>query len=466
MLKRLLLSILAALFAFAMTACSYSASNIDTLLQPPKLSQQQNEIYAALESSTDKNVKLIYPKKGDFTSAFLINNIDDEPTQEAIVFYEKPSSSSATMPVRISVLDQIDGKWVSMCEVGVEGTGVEKVSFLNVDNKIYVIISFMLLNKSDKLVNFYCFSNGMLQQMFMTTCNSYEIFDIDGDEKSEIITIDTKEKDTELRMVTAKAFRIRADGLYEISSPVAEEKSAGGVFSASTDSLTGIGSALMDPNVIEYLEMYKGKLRDDTPALYIDCLKSNNTISTEILVMRNGTLSNLIYSANEKYDMVYKTTRQYGSFLDDLNNDGVYEIPIQVPALGYEELEVHQRLNFTQWYNYIRDELVLIKTTYVDYQLGFAFILPDSWVGKISAESVINESKITFYEYNNNQIDYSKEILCIKVMKKSDYTNPIVMEEYQMFEENGQLLYFYMDDYSQSELKLNSGEILSYFTLL
>ena len=74
-----------------------------------KRQDQQNEIYTALQASIGKNITLKYPRTGDFTSAFLIANIDEESTQEAIVFYEAADTVNATMTLRINVLDQNDG---------------------------------------------------------------------------------------------------------------------------------------------------------------------------------------------------------------------------------------------------------------------------------------------------------------------------------------------------------------------
>ncbi|MEG0693459.1 MAG: hypothetical protein RR444_10315, partial [Oscillospiraceae bacterium] len=186
MKKKLLASMLAVLFLFS--GCTYSQTGIEGLMAPPKLSDQQNQIYNALVSSVGKNIKLKYPRQGAFTSAFLINNIDNEPTQEALVFYENTSNSSATMPLRVSVLDQQDGKWVSKYEVAVSANEVEKVSIVSQNEQTYVIIGFNLLSKSEKVIMMYTYEDGILNEQFTTNCSNYEVFDIDNDKSSEIIT--------------------------------------------------------------------------------------------------------------------------------------------------------------------------------------------------------------------------------------------------------------------------------------
>ena len=75
-------------------------ANIDGVMSPPKLTEEQNMIYAALEDSVGKNIRLKYPKTGDYKSAFVMQNIDDEPGEEAIVFYEIHLQRAGCQPER------------------------------------------------------------------------------------------------------------------------------------------------------------------------------------------------------------------------------------------------------------------------------------------------------------------------------------------------------------------------------
>ena len=63
-----------------LSGCNVWTGGVDTLLSPPKLSKQQQEIYQALTNSIDTKISLKYPKSGDYLSAFIVANFDDEPT--------------------------------------------------------------------------------------------------------------------------------------------------------------------------------------------------------------------------------------------------------------------------------------------------------------------------------------------------------------------------------------------------
>ena len=150
-MKRKILT-LALSTALVLSGCSYGQTGIESLLKPPKLSDQQNEIYTALQASIGKNITLKYPRTGDFTSAFLIANIDEESTQESIVFYEAADTVNATMTLRINVLDQNDGAWVSVYDAGVSAQDVDKVNFVQSNGNTFLVVGFKLAGARGKLV--------------------------------------------------------------------------------------------------------------------------------------------------------------------------------------------------------------------------------------------------------------------------------------------------------------------------
>lgn len=440
MRKRLLPFILAVSFLFA--GCSYSQTGIEGLMAPPKLSDQQNEIYNALVASVGKNIKLKYPRQGSFTSAFLINNIDNEPTQEALVFYENTANSSVTMPLRINILDQEDGKWVSKYEVGVKANEVEKVSFITENKQTYVVVGFNQLSKAEKVIMMYTYQEGKFTERFTTNCSNYEVFDLDNDKSSEIITFVQKIGEGDIKTMTAYIHKINSGGTEIVSQ------------------------TLMDPNVTEYANIQKGKLFDDRPALYLDGLKGTS-LCTEILTYSEYGLENLIYNKHNDRNLIPQTARTYGSFCVDLDKNGVVEIPILKLALGYENMQQYEQLYLTEWYNYRDKELELFKTTYVSYTLGYIFTIPNRWLDKVTIESIPNTNEISFYDYELKTKDaFDSKLFSIKAVKRADYEKEAIHKGYSLLKDNGQLMYTYKLYDSSSAINPTENQVLNYFELL
>ena len=170
------LCITALLTAFAMTGCSIGV-NVDTMLTPPKLSAQQEQIYQALKDSTGSDIRLKYPKRGAYLSAFIVQDIDGDGADEAIVFYEKNSLSASDTGLRINVLDCINGEWLSICDRSAEGSEIEKVvlSPLGEIDRMNVIVGYSTSNQSEKYISVYTYGDSYLEQTFS---HSYALFDV------------------------------------------------------------------------------------------------------------------------------------------------------------------------------------------------------------------------------------------------------------------------------------------------
>ena len=110
----------ALLAAFMLSGCS--SASVDTLLAPPKLSEEQSAVYDALVKSVGDDIRLQFPKSGDYRSAFVFADIDDEPENEAVVFYEKTGEVQSGANIRINIIDRRDGKWTSVYDHAGGGT--------------------------------------------------------------------------------------------------------------------------------------------------------------------------------------------------------------------------------------------------------------------------------------------------------------------------------------------------------
>ena len=149
----------------ALTGCTFGAS-IDTLMSPPKLSVEEEQIYSALTNSIGTSISLKYPKSGKYLSAFIIEDIDGDGDNEALVFYERNNHAADENPLRIKLLEKEGGKWSSVYDTAAEGTEIEKVmiSKLGSSDRINIIIGTGMINRSEKNVSIYNCVDGVLEE--------------------------------------------------------------------------------------------------------------------------------------------------------------------------------------------------------------------------------------------------------------------------------------------------------------
>lgn len=442
-MKKIIAVILALACLFLGGCSSFGQVTPDSLLQPPKLSDEQVQVYNALEASVGKNIKLKYPNRGEYTSAYLIENIDTEETNEALVFYETENNPNFTKPLRITVIDKNDEIWYATYDVGVEASGVEKVSFVRTNDKTVIVIGFNLYTRSEKLVISYVYKNGILQEIFRKKCSNFEVADLDGNGTDEIILLSLpKERDVGSAS-TAEVFGISGESIYS----VAEVK--------------------INPQITEYQRISLGKTNRGDNALYIDGICNQSAIMTDIITYESSTESykSLIYSDNEKADLSAQTYRGYGMWSMDIDGDGVYEMPFPQTALGYEDAELQQKQYLTEWYSYSSRGLEITKTTFVDYAMGYLFVIPQKWKDKVTVSYDESNNELSFVEYERMD-EPDSAIISIKPIRRGEYEEKALNEGYSVLFDNGQLLYTYKMYDVDSSLKLRTNQIEDCFLKL
>ena len=103
---------------------------VEGLLSPPRFSEEQDAVYAALSAHLSGSMRLCYPQEGENLSAFTLCELDGSSGGEAVVFYE-PASASAASPVQMAVLDEGEDGWTVTGSLTLEGSGVIDLTLLS-----------------------------------------------------------------------------------------------------------------------------------------------------------------------------------------------------------------------------------------------------------------------------------------------------------------------------------------------
>lgn len=344
---------------FMLSGCTFSAQ-IDTLMSPPTLTKQQEDIYNALIASVGSNIKLRYPKSGSWLSAFVVHNLDEEPTDEAIVFYERTGIAAGESTLRINVLDQIDGKWRSVYDHSATGADVERVflSTLGESSEINIIVGFSLVAENDKAINIYTYSDGILTMTYGDSYSTAQVVDLDGSGKKRLLLISGVGS---ARASQAKTISIDSSGVYVISSVPLSDASA------------------------EFVQVTYGKLTDTAMGIYVDSNNASGGIQTELLYINDEVLTNVFYQDDAENKLLTQTIRPEGYLSADIDGDGVVEIPVAQPIhdqIQNSESEVY----LTRWMAYENGMLYCKYRSYYSTYSNFCFIFPDLWGDNVKVD--------------------------------------------------------------------------------
>lgn len=435
--NRIFILIIALMLTFS--GCSFSIA-VENLLVPPKLTAEQNEIYQALINSAGNNIKLKYPKSGDYRSAFVISNIDDEPSEEALVFYELNSVGTNETALRVKILDKVNSQWISAYDIAGLGTEVESISFtsLGIEGVIDIVIGYSALNQTEKTVCIINYVNNTPVEVFKSPYSCMEIADLNQDKVNELI-VTTYDKSAMLAIA--------------------------GMYANTEEGFIRISSNRLDNSITEYVSQTVGFIDENTYALFLDTAKGASAYGTDVLYCYGNRLINPI----ENYGNINRVSRYSNSYLSmisckDIDNDSFIEIPSTIPLPGYETLTRPEMLYATVWYTIKDNNLEMDCYSYYSTKNKFALIFPKRWQGVVTASYDAELNEIILLEYDSSKpISEMNHIMKIRSINIDDLDlqgiNSLNSQGYKNLGQNGEAIYYVWNEASGNSLSLTESEL-------
>lgn len=412
-MKRFAVMLIGILAVLCLSGCSFTGSGVENLLVAPKFTEEQSEIYSALIKYTGENIVLKYPKNGDNRSAIIMENLDDDDADEAIVLYQMKTASNDSV-VRVTMLDSVEsGAWEARLDLSGGGTDVDEVVVAeNQSNEKFVIIGYTSLSLEEKVFHVYLAKNSLLTLTLQDYYSVMNVFDIDNNGYKELITIKNDSA---------------------TSSPQAY------LYRFTDKSIISSVSAPMVIGTVGYTACTIGMLDEETPAMFVETVTSGGVQGTEIIYFYRGALVNPM--ADIGNGLFSQTLRTVGYNSVDLDGDGVLEIPKTTVMRGYENVNRDKQLLFTEWYDYDTEQgFAKSFSGYYSSKGSYAFVFPTRWGEQVTAQYDTATDELIIYRYDGELSDDMTELMRIIFVGKTE-TEKYTHIGYQKIGENGQIDY-------------------------
>ena len=325
-----------------LSGCTMFDSSLEGLLHPPKLTETQTAVYNALILSTGDQIDLVYPAGGEYRSAFVLYDLDDEKTEEAIVFYrEKNLSENGDSGIRMNFLDQKAGVWSSVTDRPVAGTKIESVNFYSFDGTVSIGVICSAPVQAEKSLSLLKYSGEQVEEQFKTQFSFLEAADLDNDSLDELFFVSY---DSVMGYSHARVF-----GIAE-------------------------GSGAESPEVLSTVPLYP-------------------EVSSVQRLTRQKPSEGISRRANAFTPMLFCT---------DIDGDGRIEAPATTAFIGYENRSVPEQIYSVEWYyaDTENNNTVTKKcTTYVSTGGEYIFYVPVRWQGLVTVEKSGNT--VSFVKYDS-----------------------------------------------------------------
>lgn len=411
------------------SGCSFQFMDSDSLLRPPKTSKTEQEICNVLTDSIGNQITLRYPRSGDHRSAIVMEDVDGDNTQEAIVFYCASRDSAATS---IALIDRIDGRWQLAANVEGPGGNVDRLLFGEIlpNNEKEIIIGWSV-STGRGLLAVYTFENGSLTPVEITdeigaepqSASGYTevaVCDIDRDGRTEILTATLN---TGTQSSTVRMLKCLSDG--------------------STMKLYVAGSCALDGSVTKYSEVKIGMLDDNHQALIIDSSKGADVQVSEAVYWDDAT-ANLFAPFNFGSEAVVSGTDRIAlTASSDMDGDGIIEFPRHTLLPCFTEQD-QTKFYRTGWYSYDSSKGALGEnidvSSVIDLTDGFYMLIPSQW-GEISVRRDASTSAVSFctvdrsYETVTVPSEEAEQYYQVVSIDEEDGTAQVVKEEVKYADE-------------------------------
>lgn len=436
-LKKIFFTVLAVLCTAALSGCSIAGA-ADTLLAPPKLSEEQSAVYAALEAAAGKDLRLRYPRYGEYRSAFVFNDIDGDGSDEAIVFYEKSGKTDDGGSLRINIMDKRDGKWRSLYDHAGEGASVDRIMFAGIGSSSVksIIIGYTRLS-GEKSVSVHSFAGGRLFTDFTDSYSTMFIMDMDRDGTSDLVLI---RPGSQLRKASM--------------SLVSRDPESGSVSERCSIALDNAAS--------DFVNVISGYVGAETPAVFIDGL-SDGRLTTEIIYSVNGDLRNPLYLGETA--LIENTRRRAGYLSTDIDLDNIIEIPTLSPFPGYAD-DSRNSLYSADWNVFDNYSITKKYSSFYNVSEGYCFILPGRWDGVVTVKKDAATGEIVFYKFRIDLENSTSELMRIAVANDTE-RQTLLADGYTLLKSNNHINYLVKcPDDGDEPLVLTNTEISNNFYII
>lgn len=390
MLKRAVLIICCLWLTITLCGCDFITADTAELLSPPTLSGDIKPIAEVIKNTAPSGHIMKYPSRGDYRSAVIREDIDADGTLEAFAFYSVTDGEVITM--HLNFISNKDGVWSSVAVGQIVAAGVDKVEFsdLDGDGVEEIIVGWQIYGTSEMQLGVYSMSDKALTQRMLQKYNHFTACDLDSDSRNEIFVI--KLSATEAN--TASLYSLNENGVTELSSCMID-KTANTVGEPRIDTLS------------------TGK-----PAVYIDVIKGVGAV-TEVLFIEKGVLVNPLIDSETGETLA--TLRSVSFGLEDINEDGILEIPVQMDVPSVAHSDFNEKLYLTNWCSFNGETLTNQMTTMINVNDGYYFTLSSKWVGNIAILKDTTNRIREIYLYNPKRMTVGSSILYLRAIKKKEW---------------------------------------------
>lgn len=367
--RKLFYAVVTVIIMLCFSGCgSQTAADMYSL---PKRSPEYNNLQTEMDRAM-MNLEYAAPVSGENRQSVQLADLDGDGVDEYLVF----ARGAGEKPLKILVFRQLPEQQFELLEaISCKGAVFEQIEYVEFDDEpgCELVVGRQINDQVTKIASVYSFASGQSEQILSSIYTKFITCDLNRDGSAELMVIRSGEAEA------ANAVAL----LYSFQNG-AVERSIEASLSVKADQIRRITT-----NVL-----YEGET-----AVYVASSLNDTGIITDIFAVRDGQFSNITLSS--EFGTSVQTWRNYYIYAEDINGDGILELPSLIPMQFTSPMSEFAEQNLIRWYCMdINGEEIDRLYTYHNYAEGWYIELDQTWLTRIAVEEF--GAAHTFYMWNEN----------------------------------------------------------------
>lgn len=366
--------IFAVLLAVILLLAGCSFRTVNELYSLPKRSKGYNNLQSVIQSVMN-GWEYSAPLSGEHQQTMQTADLDGDGDNEYLLFAK---SNSAEKPLRIFIFSG-DGKeyWLQDT-IELIGSSFDQVAYVKIQNGkgVQLVVGHQVSDQVLKSMSVYQMADGEIERIFTASYSRFLCCDLDKNGLSEVFVI---HPDVENASKCVAELYGSRNGIIERSQEVS--------LSASADSIKRI---------------VFGSLNDGPAAVYVASGLDGNAVITDVCALLDGQLTNVSLSAESGTSV--QTIRNYYVYADDVDGDGVLELPRLISLAAPAGAESDEDQYVIQWFALNSDGSTVDKLyTYHNFVGGWYLQIDPGIAGDLTAAQRGNSYEFGLWDAKNEQ---------------------------------------------------------------
>ena len=321
---------------------------------------RRSDTYDRLQQVIDRHMTgLQYsaPTAGENQQTVQMADLDGDGAAEYLIF----ARGGMENPMKILIFRGTEESFEYVTALESQGASFDHVEYVDMDGNpgMEIVVGRKLSNQVMGAVSVYTFSKGEAEQLMNSSYAKFLCSDLDSDGKSEL-------------MVLSAAADNSGNGVAVL-------------YNYTNGQLERSGEVNLSEPADCIKRIMVGRIHGGIPAVYVASSFNGSAIVTDIFAVKRNVFTNISFS-NESGTSV-KTLRNYYVYADDIDDDGILELPslISIPAQGREQQHL------IRWFAMdLSGNEVDKMYTFHDYAGGWYLELDNRWATLLRVEQEDN----------------------------------------------------------------------------